>query len=121
MGGGGGRHQSQAERGGTGGRTMTAAAQPGQVDYPFASFRFSVEIAGISQGVFQECTGFSATTEAHEVKEGGLNGYSLKLPGRTTFANITLKRGVTSSKDLWNWYVDVMSKADKSTVFKDIS
>ncbi len=95
--------------------------QPGQIVYPLASFRFSVEIAGISQAVFQECTGFAATTNAKEVEEGGLNGYVHKLPGRTTFTNITLKRGVTNSQDLWNWYMDVVSKNDKSSVFKDVS
>jgi len=27
----------------------------------------------------------------------------LKLPGRLKWSNITLKRGITSSMDVWNW------------------
>jgi phage tail-like protein len=95
--------------------------QPGQQEYTLPAFRFSVEIAGITHAVFRECTGLSAQTEVHEVKEGGLNGYNRKLPGRTTFSNITLKRGLTSSKELWSWYMDVISKQDKSSCFKDVS
>lgn len=95
--------------------------QPGQVTRPNSAFRFAVEVEGLTQAVFNECSGLSGQTEVYEFKEGGLNGYSHKLPGRTTFSNITLKRGMTDSTDLWNWYQDVISKRDKSATLKDIS
>ena len=95
--------------------------QPGQQIRTYASFRFTVEVAGLTQAVFAECSGLSGTTETHEFKEGGLNGYSHKLPGRTTFSNITLKRGMTESIDLWKWYQDIVSKKDKSSALKDVS
>lgn len=95
--------------------------QPGQASRPHASFRFAVEIAGMTQAIFNECSGLSAQTEVFEFKEGGLNGYSHKLPGRTTYSNITLKRGMTDSNTLWTWYQDVIAKKDKSAALKDIS
>lgn len=95
--------------------------QPGAIVYPHPAFRYGVEIAGITQAVFHECSGLSATTETFEFKEGGLNSYSHRLPGRTTWSNITLKRGMTDSLELWNWYMDIVAKQDKSSSLKAVS
>ncbi len=72
---------------------------------PQASYRFYVEITGILQGYFAECTGLSVQSEIFEYKEGGLNDYTHKLPGQTKMNNITLKRGLTRSRELWDWMV----------------
>jgi phage tail-like protein len=32
-----------------------------------------------------------------------------KLPGLNKFGNVTLKRGITDSMDLYNWYKDVVA------------
>jgi phage tail-like protein len=71
---------------------------------PFRNFNFVVEIQGIAQAGFTDCTGFGATTESTEVNEGGLNGFSHKFAGRTKQNNITLKWGMTDSKGLYDWY-----------------
>ena len=76
---------------------------------PFRNFNFLVEIGGITQAGFTDCSGFGATTEPTEVNEGGLNGFSHKLPGRTKQSNITLKWGMTDSRDLYNWYRDIVN------------
>ena len=55
-----------------------------------------------------ECSGLEIETEVFEYQEGGLNDYVHRLPGRTKFSNITLKRGITTDKDLWQWYSRVM-------------
>ena len=40
-----------------------------------------------------------------------------KLPGLTKYGNVTLKRGVTDSMDLYNWYKDVVAgKIQRQTV-----
>lgn len=75
---------------------------------PFRSFNFVVEILGIKQAGFTDCTGFGATTEPTEINEGGLNEFSRKLPGRTKQNNITLKWGMTDSRVLYEWYRGVM-------------
>ncbi len=70
---------------------------------PIAKFRFGVEIKGIVQGWFTECSGLTVQREVIEHKEGGLNDYVHKLPGRVSYSNITLKRGIAGNQ-LWRWF-----------------
>lgn len=65
---------------------------------------FSVEIDGIQEAVFRECSGLESEIEVLSYEEGGVNDHPHKLPGRAKFPNVTLKRGVTDSKDLWEWF-----------------
>ena len=74
---------------------------------PYLGARFFVEIEGVDQGGFTECTGLQAEVEVTDYQEGGNNGYIHKLAGRTKFTNVVLKRGVTDSTDLWDWFQDV--------------
>jgi phage tail-like protein len=74
---------------------------------PYLGARFFVEIDGVDQGGFTECTGLQAEVEVTDYQEGGNNGYSHKLVGRTKFTNVVLKRGVTDSSDLWDWFQSV--------------
>ena len=69
--------------------------------------RFSVEMEGLLVATFTECSGLSATVEVETIQEGGLNNFEHKLPGRTSFGNITLGSGVASSNNLWDWFYDV--------------
>jgi len=78
---------------------MTTAAR---VD-PFSSFLFRVEIDGITQGHFRECTGLGSSVEVIENPEGG-KGQVGKLPGRVKFPNIVLKWGLTDSTELYEWH-----------------
>jgi phage tail-like protein len=76
---------------------------------PLLNFNFLVEIDGITQAGFTDCSGFGATTEPVEVNEGGFNSASHKLPGRTKQNNLTLKWGLTDSTELYDWYRDVVN------------
>jgi len=71
---------------------------------PYGASRFYVEIDGIINAFFTECTGLQVTTEVYEYKEGGVNTHTHKLPVRTSFSNITLKRGMAHSDEFWLWY-----------------
>jgi len=80
---------------------------------PFATLRFYVEIKKGKEGAeikaaFAECSGLQAETEVFSYEEGGLNNTVHQLPGRTKFGNVTLKRGITTSNELWDWYYKVM-------------
>lgn len=78
-------------------------AETGQRVDPFRNFNFLVEIDGIAQASFMECSGLGATTEVIETREGGDNTTVRKLPGKTTYTDITLKWGMNASKELWKW------------------
>ncbi len=72
------------------------------------SNRFWVEIDNILEAVFIECSGLNATTETYAVKEGGLNSHVHLLPVRTTYSNLTLKHGLSSSLKFWDWYTKTL-------------
>jgi len=86
----------------TSGGTKTAQ----EVD-PFATCKFHVEIGDIKEAAFSECSGLEIATEVFEYREGGLNEYVHKLPGRTKLANVTLKRGFATSNELYQWYLEM--------------
>jgi phage tail-like protein len=72
------------------------------------SYRFYVEIDGITEAIFQEVSGLDIETEVTDYQEGGRNDHVHRLPGRTKVADITLKNGITTSMELWNWYKQVI-------------
>lgn len=76
---------------------------------PYRNFSFLVEIDGITQAGFSDCTGFGASTDPIEYREGGENRTVRKLPGMTKYNNITLKWGITDSRELYDWYRDVVN------------
>ena len=76
---------------------------------PFRNFNFLVEIEGIAQASFMECSGLETTTEVIETREGGNNTTMVKLPGKTTYSDITLKWGLTASHEIWQWRADVIN------------
>ena len=81
----------------------------GQRVDPYRNFNFLVELDGITQAGFSDCSGFGATTDPIEYREGGENKTPRKLPGLTKFSNITLKWGLTDSRELYDWYRDVVN------------
>jgi phage tail-like protein len=73
-----------------------------------ANCRFYVEIGNDTQAVFTEMSALQFETAVTEVEEGGSNGFVHRLPGRTKVANITLKRGLTASRALYEWYAEIV-------------
>jgi phage tail-like protein len=58
----------------------------------------------LCSGAFSECTGLEATMEAKVIKEGGRNYGVIQRSGLVTFATVVLKRGMTTTRDLYNWF-----------------
>jgi phage tail-like protein len=78
---------------------------------PLRGYNFRIELDNTSVASFRECTGLSATTDAVEYREGtDIPLSTRKLTGLRKFGtNIALKRGITTSKDLWNWYKNILN------------
>lgn len=64
---------------------------------------FLVEVDGVEIGRFMEVTGLEVEVAVESVEEGGENGYSHKLPGRMSWPNLVLKRGITQNDSLLEW------------------
>jgi phage tail-like protein len=78
-------------------------ADVGERKAPFRNSRFKLEILGIEQAGFSECTGLESTTDAVDYREGTDPATMRKLMGLTKHGNITLKWGVTDSDEIWEW------------------
>ena len=72
---------------------------------PFKNFRFLVEIDGVVQAGFSDCTGLGSHVEPVEYREGGDPNLVRKLPGKVTYPDITLKWGITNSHELYDWHL----------------
>jgi phage tail-like protein len=70
---------------------------------PYRGFNFLVEMDGISQAGFQECSGLDASTDAVDYREGNYPNHVAKLTGLNKYSPISLKRGITDSDELWKW------------------
>ena len=96
---------------------MPVKAAPGSViggnatADPFLNFNFMIEITGVFEGGFQECSGLESTIDVIEYREGGQNTTTKKIPGQTKFANLILKRGVYDDTKLYEWHKSAIEAA----------
>jgi phage tail-like protein len=81
---------------------------PSRID-PYKGFRFRVEIDGIQQAAFAECSGLGSQIEVVEYRDGTDPNAVRKLPGKITYPDIVLRWGVTDSKELYNWHRAVIN------------
>jgi phage tail-like protein len=70
---------------------------------PYRNFRFKIEIDGIQTASFAEATIPDTTTDSVDYREGTDLPFQKKLSGLTKYGNITLKKGLTDSVELYQW------------------
>ena len=70
---------------------------------PYRSYSFKLEIGGVAEGHFTECSGLSAQIESIPYREAGNDQLVRHIPGPVDSAAVTLKYGVTTSRQLWDW------------------
>jgi phage tail-like protein len=82
---------------------------------PFRGFNFRVEIERTAVAAFREASGLTFSIDPVEYREGtDPDMHVRKLFGLRKYTNIMLKRGMTTNKDLWNWYRTVVNgKVDR--------
>jgi len=87
----------------------------------FTAFQFAVEInvPGVAprlcRAAFAECQGLGIIMQARTIREGGNQGREIQLLGSRSYGQVTLKRGMTASFDLWDW-MDAFLTADHKIV-----
>ena len=70
---------------------------------PYRSYNFKLVVGGVVQGHFTECSGLSVNIDPITYREGGSQQIIRHLPGPVDYAAVTLKYGVSDSRELWNW------------------
>ena len=83
---------------------------------PFTTFNFHVSFTlpsltkEVCEAEFSECSGLEMSMEVKTIKEGGNNGEQIHLAGPLSYGQLTLKRGMTSNYDLWDWFESVQDQ-----------
>jgi len=70
---------------------------------PYRSYNFKLDIAGITEGHFTECTGLGVKVTPIKYREAGSSQIVRHIPGPVEYASVTLHYGLTDSRDLWDW------------------
>ena len=84
---------------------------------PYGKFRYKVEIDGLEAGGFSEASGFDASIDVIEYREGDMVQTPLKLPGLKKYGNITLKQGVADSMVMYEWMIaGVVGEVERKTI-----
>lgn len=85
--------------------------------YPHGKFRYKVEIDGLDAGGFSEVSGFDASIDVIEYREGDMVQTPMKIPGLKKYGNITLKQGLADSMVLYEWLTaGVNGAVDRKTI-----
>lgn len=84
------------------------AAQPGNWVDPLRAYNFKLLVNNITEGHFTEVTGLGVKVERISYREGGNNSVVRAIPGRVTYAAVTLRFGLTVSTDLWDWLMSAV-------------
>ncbi|MGE3177235.1 MAG: phage tail protein [Vicinamibacterales bacterium] len=80
--------------------------------YPPVAFYFEVSVGGTGpvDGAFREVSGLERELEVQEIREGGQNLFTLRLPKRVKHPNLVLKRGVVAKDSgLATWAEQTMT------------
>src|ERR1041385_8281287 len=69
------------------------------------ALRWYLEIDGITEGIFKECSGIASENDIieHRVTGKGGNIVVHKIPGALKWSNIVLRRGITDDRKLHDW------------------
>jgi phage tail-like protein len=70
---------------------------------PYLGFRFQIKIDGQSVAGLNKCSALTRTTEVTPWYEGGDSSGPHQIPGKTTYAAITLEAGVTHDTTFEQW------------------
>ncbi len=85
---------------------------------PFRSYNFKLDISGLTEGHFTEVSGLGVKIESISYREAGNKQIVRHLPGQVDFAQVTLRYGLTSSRELWDW---LQSAVAGNVVRKNVS
>ena len=93
----------------------TAAAQPtapagqtGSMVDPYRAYNFKLNIQGVNEGHFTQCSGLGVKIENIVYREGGDPLRVRCLPGRVAYGEVTLSYGLTTSIEMWQWFLSTL-------------
>ncbi len=88
---------------------------------PYPAFNFLVEIEGVNEAQFTQCSSLGARVQTLAYRSGGTQNLVHKLPGRVEYSNVTLAYGLTESRALWDWFQTIIAGAVQPIPRKNMS
>lgn len=85
---------------------------------PYRSYNFKLSIQGVTEGHFTECNGLGVSVDVIRYREAGSDQQLRCLPGPVNYSDVTLRYGLTDSRELWDW---LMTAVDGQVERKNIS
>jgi phage tail-like protein len=76
---------------------------------PNRNYNFKLEIQGVTEGHFTACSGLGVRVKPIRYREGGIGQVVRAIPGSVDFSDVTLKYGLTKSRDLWDWLMKTVA------------
>lgn len=71
---------------------------------PYRAYNFKLEIQGLTEAHFTEVSDLEVKVNAIPYREGGNSQVVHYVPGQTEYGAITLRYGLTRSRELWDWF-----------------
>lgn len=97
--------------------------------YPAYNYLVNLNTPGLDPqkplGGFSDVSGLSTEIHVSEYRDGNkTDAFVSKIPGSNKTNDVTLKRGIVNSKDLWDWIADtrkngVTAKRDVTITLRD--
>ena len=90
-----------------------ADAAKEKVARPFTAFNFVVSLYlpgqsdALCSAAFSECDGLEMNLAPKTIREGGNNNQPIHLLGPVSYGQLTLKRGMSETFDMWDWFENV--------------
>lgn len=78
---------------------------------PFRAYNWKLVSNGITEAHFTECIGLGVEVEVIRYREAGSNQSVLALPGPPTYRDVTLRYGMTNSRELFDWMMTAVNGA----------
>ena len=87
-------------------------AETGQREDPYRAYNFLVDIDGVAVAGFREVSGLSGDSAVISYREGTDPVLTVrKLPGQSTWGDLTFRGGMTKSRVLWQWRLTTLQGA----------
>jgi phage tail-like protein len=94
-----------------------SGATPGVFIDPYRSYNFKLLVGNITQGHFTYCGNMEIEIPHIEYREGGQAQIVHQLPGPVRYGEITLRYGLTESRELWDWMMTAVNgKVDRKHI-----
>jgi phage tail-like protein len=87
----------------------TSNATPGVRANPYRAYNFKLEIRSVTEAHFSQVSGLGIKVAAISWREGGIRSIVRRLPGQVEYSDVTLRYGLTTSQDLFNWMLSAVN------------